>query len=125
MYLKTVLLTASLTVAAWAGPDFPGLLEGQWKLTSAGQPDRELIGSWQGESLTLSGSGESFRFGKDGSGEHNGLKTQGVRQGEYWLFDFQGTRYTFIGQEHKLAVQVDSHAEGYWKPESTWFLWKR
>lgn len=91
----------------------------------AGQPDRELEGHWDGNVFVLAGSGESFRFGRDGSAEHNGAKSQGVRQGDYWLFDFQGTRYTFIGQEHKLAIQVDSRSEGYWKPEATWFLWRK
>jgi hypothetical protein len=125
MSLRIGLLALLFTGLAAASPDFPGLLEGRWSLTTAGQADRELEGHWEDSSLVLSGSGESFRFGRDGSGEHNGFKAQGVRQGEYWLFDFQGTRYTFISQEHKLAIQVDSHAEGYWKPEATWFLWRK
>ncbi|MFN8607070.1 MAG: hypothetical protein U0931_06040 [Vulcanimicrobiota bacterium] len=125
MPVKAWLLASLISVSALASPDFPGLLEGRWRLSTAGTADRELEGRWQGDSLILSGDGEFFRFSRDGMGEHNGLKSQGIRQGEYWLFDFQGTRYTFIGQEHKLAVQVDSHAEGYWKPEATWFLWRR
>lgn len=124
MYLRRLVLALLLTTAVCA-EDFPGVLRGKWGVSEAGQPDRELEGRWQGEVLELSGPGETFRFGRDGSGEHNGVRATGHKEGDYWLFDFAGTRYTFMGQEHKLAIQVDTHAQGYWEPQATIFLYRR
>ncbi|MBX3170502.1 MAG: hypothetical protein KF760_24055 [Candidatus Eremiobacteraeota bacterium] len=125
MSLKAVALALVLTGTVWAAEDFPGTLLGKWSVSEAGQPDRELEGRWQGEVLELSGLGESFCFGRDGSGEHNGVRASGHQEGGYWLFDFAGTRYSFIGQDNKLAIQVDSRAQGYWKPQRTLFLYRR
>ena len=125
MSLRSVALGFLLTSSAWAGEDFPGMLLGKWGVSEAGQPDRELVGSWRGEVLELTGAGEVFRFGRDGSGEHNGVRAAGHQEGGYWLFDFSGTRYSFIGQDNKLAIQVDTHAQGYWEPQSTIFLYRR
>ena len=119
------LALALLLAATACAEDFPGILRGRWSVSEAGQPDRELEGRWQGEVLELTGTGENFRFGRDGSGEHNGVRTTGHKEGDYWLFDFAGTRYTFMGQEQKLAIQVDTHDQGYWKPKATIFLNRR
>lgn len=125
--LRALLLLGLLLImgSGVAAEDFPGVLLGKWGVSEAGQPDRELVGRWQGEVLELTGAGESFRFGRDGSGEHNGVKATGHKEGDYWLFDFAGTRYTFIGQDHKLAIQLDTHAQGYWQPQATIFLYRR
>ncbi len=125
MSLRAIALGVLLTSAAWAAEDFPGMLVGKWGVSEAGQPDRELLGRWQGDVLELTGPGEVFRFGRDGSGEHNGVKASGHQEGGYWLFDFSGTRYSFIGQDNKLAIQVDTHAQGYWEPKGTIFLNRR
>lgn len=124
MSLKALALALLLAGAA-AADDFPGCLLGKWGVSEAGQPDRELVGRWQGDVLELSGPGETFRFGRDGSGEHNGVKATGHQEGGYWLFDFGGTRYSFIGQDNKQAIQVDTHTQGYWEPKSTIFLYHR
>lgn len=125
MSLKAWTLGLLLGGMAWAADDFPNRLQGKWVMAEAGQPDRQLEGRWQGEFLELSGGGETFRFGRDGTGEHNGVKATGLKEGEYWLFDFAGTRYSFIGQDNKQAIQVDTHAQGYWEPRSTIFLYRR
>lgn len=123
MSLKALALALALTGVCLATDDFPQVLQGKWGVSEAGKPDRELEGRWIGEQLELAGSGETFRFSRDGlSAEHNGVKARGTREGDYFLYVFGDLRYTFVGNS---AIQIDNRTPGYWSPQATQFLYKK